>query len=99
MVIENEVNRQFRKLIESDPTLRALFTVRQPAYRYFRQLPCQDQYFWTVEPIKYKGKLRYASGIYKYIASKKSFKLTQARYHAKRKDAKARAWKLSNKTR
>ena len=87
-------NDLFRAIVENDPTLRGMFTARQPAYRYFSLRGCKDMYFWTTETIMHKGKRRYASGIYRYAASRKTYRLTRAQYHAQRKDAKARAWKL-----
>jgi hypothetical protein len=87
-------NDLFRAIVENDPTLREMFTVRQPAYRYFSVRGCKDMFFWTTEAITHKGKRRYASGIYKYAASRKTYRLTRAKYHAQRKDAKTRASSL-----
>ena len=93
MTIE-DTRRDLENIINSDPVLRNLFTTRTPSYRYFHHKGRQDRYFWTTEPVKHNGKMRYASGIYRYLTTKKAFRLTQASYHAKRKDAKARALKL-----
>ena len=68
------------------------FCVRTPGYRYFSR--GKDRYFWTTETVTHGGKPRYASGIYRYLKTKKQYKLTQPRYHAKRKDAKTRALDL-----
>jgi len=84
--------KEFERIIRSDPTLTVLFTRRMPSYRYFSV--GKDQYFWTTEAVKHGGKPRYASGIYRYLKTKKAFKLVNERYHVKRKDAKARALKL-----
>jgi len=65
-----------------------------PKYRYFNRKGSDNRYFWTVETVKHKGKDKYASGIYRYIKTKQQLKLTSEMYHAKRKDAKARALKL-----
>jgi len=93
---EEAINDDFRRIIENDPTLRAMFTVRLPSYRYYEI--GKDQYFWTTERVKHKGKMRFASGVYKCLNPKDkvrlAFKLTRECYHVKRKDAKARAWKL-----
>ena len=70
------------------------FLVRSPSYRYYYREGLKDQCFWTTETVLHNGKPRYASGIYKYLKSKKAYKLTVPRYHAKRKDAKARAHSL-----
>ena len=71
----------------------SLFPItRQPNYRYF---PIgKDEYFWTTEPLKHKGKKRFASGVYRYLKTKKQWKLTNERYHVRRRDAKARAYKM-----
>jgi len=80
---------------ETDPTFGQRYVTRMPKYRYYCYKGSDDQYFWTVETVKHNGKDRYASGIYRYLKTKKQFKLTKERYHTKRKDAKARALKLS----
>ncbi len=82
------------KVVRESPVLSAMFTTRQPRYRYFGVKGSEDQPFWTIETVKHNGKMLYASGIYKYIKSKKALRLTKERYHSKRKDAKTRALKL-----
>ena len=82
----NIINR----LAQDDPTWGRLLR-RQPNYRYFRIKGSNDECFWTTEPIKHNGHKRFASGIYRFIKSKQLYKLTNEKYHAKRKDAKARA--------
>ena len=77
---------------------RVFPAVVQPAYRYFYHKGQKDRYFWTTETVQHNGKSRYASGIYKYLKSRKAYKLTRERYHAKRKDAKARAQQLYKET-
>jgi hypothetical protein len=84
-LLEQRVNAY---IIDSFPEL----CTRQPSYRYFRI--GMNRYFWTTETMLHNGTRRYASGIYRYIKSKKQFKLTQERYHAKKKDAKERAYRL-----
>jgi len=68
------------------------FCARSPSYRYYRR--GKDRCFWTTESVQHDGKSRYASGIYHYLKTKKAYKLTRESYHAKRKDAKARAHQL-----
>jgi hypothetical protein len=72
------------------------FCTRAPSYRYFhrRGETVGDQFFWTTEAVIRNGRPRYASGIYHYLKTKKQWKLTRERYHAKRQDAKARALEL-----
>lgn len=95
------LTRIITDLAKTDPTW-GRFLGRQPAYRYFyikgypdRHFP--HQFFWTTEPINHNGHKRFASGIYKYLKTKQGYKLTNVKYHAMRKDAKARALTLRNK--
>lgn len=81
------------RLAQDDPSWGRFFK-RQPAYRYFTIKGSNNQPFWTTEPLNHNGHKRFASGIYKYIKSKNMFRLTNAKYHTKRKDAKERALKL-----
>jgi hypothetical protein len=90
-----EFEQLINRMVKYNPYIANLFQpTRQPRYRYFNHKGSKNQYFWTVETIKHNGKQRYASGIYKYIKSKNQFRLTNEQYHAKRKDAKARALEL-----
>jgi hypothetical protein len=72
------------------------FCTRAPSYRYFhrRGEAIGDQFFWTTETVVRNGKPRYASGVYRYVKSKKLWRLARESYHALRKDAKARALEL-----
>lgn len=94
--IEQELNNIINRVRETDPTFGDCFMRRMPTYRYFYNKGSEDRFFWTVETVKHNGKDKYASGIYRYIKTKRQFKLIKEQYHAKRKDAKARALKLSN---
>lgn len=92
----NEVRNIFIELAKDDPSLLNLFTT-SPAYRFYYHKGHRNngnRYFWTTDPVQHNEKPRYVSGIYRYIKTKKSLKLTSEHYHAKRKDAKARALKL-----
>lgn len=85
-------------MINGDPAIRSLFeslTPRQASYRYYSNKGSRDQYFYTVNKISHKGKKRYLSGIYRYLSSKKSWKLIESSVagHAKKRDAMKRAWK------
>ena len=92
----DEVGRIFNQLIQDDVSFAKFLSV-SPSYRYYNHQNSKDRYFWTTETVTHKRKQRYASGIYRYIKMRKAFKLTQERYHAKRKDAKARALQLYNR--
>src|SRR3990167_5291131 len=94
-ILQNELER----IIMSDPVLRAtvapMFARREANWRYFGPRGALGQrpatvYFWTVERVDGK----FVSGVYKYIKTRKEWGRTDSRTHAKRKDAKARAWKL-----
>ncbi len=91
--VANIVANIFNQCLHDDPSLGRFLTY-SPAYRYFRRKGSKDQYFYTTDSVQHNGKPHYASGIYRYIKTKKAYKLTQERYHAKRKDAKARALQL-----
>ena len=91
--VAQEVGNIINRLAQDDPTWRQ-FLRRQPNYRYFHIKGGKDEYFWTTEPISHNGHKRFASGIYKFIKSKQQWRLTKEKYHAKRKDAKARALAL-----
>lgn len=88
-----EATNIINRLAQDDPTW-GRFLRRQPHYRYFRLKGSNDECFWTIEPVKHNGHKRFASGIYKFIKSKNLYRLTNEKYHAKRKDAKARALEL-----
>lgn len=86
------------EMINGDPAIRSLFeglTPRQASYRYYSHKGSRDQYFYTTQKINHKGKKRYLSGIYRYLSSKKTWKLIESSVagHAKKKDAMARALK------
>ena len=87
----NIINR----LAQEDPTW-GRFLSRSPSYRYFHIRGGKDEYFWTTEPINHLGHKRFASGVYRFIKSRDELKLVNERYHARRKDAKARALQLRN---
>ncbi len=88
-VVTDVINR----LAQDDPTW-GRFLTKSPAYRYYHHRGNKDQYFWTTDAVQHNGKLRFASGIYRYIKTQKAWKLTKQHYHAKRKDAKVRAYQL-----
>ena len=79
-----------------------LFQTSSPRYRYWENKK-RDKFFWTTQPVlkevsgATKPKKRWSSGIYRYIKSKKQWKLYYRVDHAKMKDAKTRARKLYGK--
>lgn len=94
--VMTEVNRVFNKLINEDPALRSLLP-SQPSYRYYADRRTKNMYFWTTEKMNRKGKARFVSGVYRYYKTTKTWKPLQQAGHAKRRDAKARAWRLYEK--
>ena len=92
--VVKDVERAFNEIVRD---VFPEFCAREPSYRYFsrRGHPNDsDMYFWTTESVQRGGKPRYASGIYRHLKTKRQWKLTSERYHALRKDAKARALAL-----
>lgn len=57
---------------------------RAPRYRYYTRSGSRDRYFYTVEKIDHHGKSRYVAGIYRYLSSRKMFKLIKQSGFAKR---------------
>ena len=88
-----DVGNIITRLAQDDPTWNRFLSM-SPAYRYFHHKGSQDRYIWTTQTVKHNNAERYASGIYKYIKTKDILKLTHSKYHARRKDAKARALTL-----
>jgi len=89
-----DVERAFNEIVRD---VFPEFCSRGPSYRYFYRRghhEDSDLYFWTTETVQRGGKSRYASGVYRYLKTKKQWKFTNERYHALRKDAKARALAL-----
>ena len=91
--IAQETANIINRLALEDPCWQQ-FLRRQPSYRYFHIKGSDDRFFWTTEPLKQNGKKRFASGVYRFVKTKQLYKLASTRYHAKRKDAKARALAL-----
>ena len=92
-ISEDILGTIIQDLARTDPTWNR-FLQRSPNYRYFKIKGSLDRPFWTIEHINHNGHKRFASGIYRFIKSKQLYRLTNEKYHAKRKDAKARALKL-----
>lgn len=91
----DEVNRMFNKLIANDPNLSKMFS--SPAYRYYSRQGSKDRYFRTCEKINHKGKPKYVAGIYRYIKTKKQFKLVKKVGFAKKYKADKWALDMKNK--
>jgi hypothetical protein len=92
--LDEEINHR----IMADPTIRAMIQrvmPRQPSYRYFQRQGSKDRYFWTTEKINHKNKPRFVAGIYRYLKTKKQFKLVKKVGFAKR--YKAKEWALKAK--
>lgn len=50
--ISDALNEDFRRLVESNPSLRRLFEVREPRYRYWQHAGWM--YCWTTERVNGK---------------------------------------------
>ena len=68
-----------------------------PNYRYYGSPGSKDQYFYTIEKVLHKNRMRYLSGIYRHIKSKEGWKLVKSSVvgHAKKKGAIAKALRMS----
>ena len=70
-----------------------------PSYMYFTRSRSLDKYFHTIKKINHNGAMRYVSGIYRYLKSKKQWRLLRSSLagNAKKKDAIARARKMKDR--
>lgn len=96
-----DINDVFQQVLKENLELQALFPT-QANYRYWHgrdEKHKKDRYFHTTEKINHKDKLRYVAGIYRYLKLKKQYKLIVTRGFAKKKKAKARAWKWCEQSR
>ena len=73
------------KAVESCPELQRLFT-SSPAYTYWTDKK-GNQWFYTKEKIMHKGRMRYVAGKYRFLKTKKMYKLVKKVGFAKKKDA------------
>ena len=62
-----------------------------PSYRYSTREGSKDRYFYTTQKVNHKGSPRYVAGIYRYISSKKHFKMVKSSGWAKKYKAIAKA--------
>jgi|GEM_PF-3257898 len=82
----DEAMREIRQIFdEALPPLR---------YQYYYSKGSNDRYFWYTTPVMHNGHKRYVSGIKKLIKARQVLRVTNVKYHAKRRDAKARALAL-----
>jgi hypothetical protein len=89
-----DVWRTISDIADHNPDIAALFP-RSARWRYYGPRGAlgrkpADIYFYTTDRLN----ARYQSGIYRYLKTRKVWKATDVRKHAKRKDAKQRALKL-----
>ena len=70
---------------------------RSPSYRYYEDRETKDRYFYTTEKINHKGKPRYVAGVYRYLKTRKQFKLVKRVGFAKKYKAKDWASKAKEK--
>jgi len=79
--------------------INEIFTTAFPDdhYRFYYIKGSNDRYYWTINPTLINGHQRFMSGIRKYVKCRNVLIKKKTRYHALRKDAKARAKALHNK--
>lgn len=96
-----KLNEWFNGMVKESPALRNMFG-GGASYTYYEasnprnKSRAKDRYFYTKNKVNHKGNTRFVSGIYRYNASFKRWKAIKEAGHAKKKDAIARAMKLSN---
>ena len=73
------------KVICESPVLSQMFG-GSPAYTYWTDEK-GNQYFYTKEKIMHKGNMRYVAGKYRFLKTKKMYKLVKKVGFAKKKDA------------
>ncbi len=78
------VNPEFRRLLQAAMP-------SQPSYRFWKS-ESGDRYFYTTEKINHKDKPRYVAGIYRFMKTKKQYKLVKKSGFAKKYKAKDRAY-------
>ena len=77
------------KALAENPDLRALLARSSARYIYYQGGKSgQDKYFWTTKKVNHKGKPRYVAGIYRYLKTKKQWKMVKKIGFAKRYKAK-----------
>ena len=76
-----------RAMEEVNRILGSFMKSSQASYRYYSDRQPADQYFYTTEKINHKGNPRYVAGIYRYLKSKKQWKLIKKVGFARKKRA------------
>ena len=97
--------RDVNAILDNDPELADSIFGHETRWRwrYYGQRGALNSkpdnvYCYTTETIKHKGRPRYASYRMRYLKGRQEWRRDQTRYHAKKKDAKARALSLYGKT-
>lgn len=94
-MVKLEIPLELQELMASlmpQPASYRYYSPKKPANKS-RKL---DRYFYTTSKVTHKGNKRFVSGVYRYNASKEQWVATKKAGHAKKKDAIARALKLSS---
>ncbi len=68
--------------------------VPQQAGYTFWSNPHNDRFFYTTEKVRHRGKARYLSGVYRYVKSRKGWKLLYEAGNLYKRNAMDRAYKL-----
>ena len=99
-MIKQSLNDVINKALNANPEIRRMLQNiggRSPAYRYYTRTGSQDRYFYTTKKINHKEKPRYVAGIYRYLKTRKAFKLIKSVGFAKKYKAITWAEKAKNK--
>lgn len=84
MEVSDETKQGFARLLNTAMP-------RSPRYRFYAREGSKDRYFYTTEKVNHNGKPRYVAGIYRYISSRKIFKMVKSAGFAKKYKAIAAA--------
>jgi hypothetical protein len=80
--------QMFERIINSHPDLVRALARRQPSYRFYQDRATQSRYFYTTERIKHGQGMKYVAGIYRYLKTRKAYKLVKRVGFARRWKAK-----------
>lgn len=85
VILDEPFKSTITKVIQDSPVLSGIFGC-SPDYTYWTDNK-GNRWFYTKEKIEHNGKLRYVAGKYRYLKSKKMFKLVSKVGFAKKKFA------------
>lgn len=89
---EAAASRAAMEIVQKAFASTGLFGTVAPKYKFWKS-ESGDRYFYTTEKINQKGKPRYVAGVYRYLKTRKVYKLVKKSGFAKKYKAKERAYK------